>query len=170
MASVARYRERNKQAGLWKQAQNKRLLRSWLKKKKKKKERDYYTLHTHKYQYDMQYNRKRNTLTTSPKTHYPRLPIFISNFTVKQAQSGLGNYEDGWFLFFKCVCAKRLQKILVQSFQHRLKKQRNWPFISLLSVFDENKFLRTKLLFQIKTIISNLVNDYFFLFIWKLMR
>ena len=121
-------------------------------------------------QYDMQYNRKRNTLTTSPKTHYPRLPIFISNFTVKQAQSGLGNYEDGWFLFFKCVCAKRLQKILVQSFQHRLKKQRNWPFISLLSVFDENKFLRTKLLFQIKTIISNLVNDYFFLFIWKLMR
>ena len=85
--SVARYRERNKQAGLWKQAQNKRLLRSWLKKKKKKKERDYYTLHTHKYQYDMQYNRKRNTLTTSPKTRNPRLPIFIRDSTEKQVQS-----------------------------------------------------------------------------------
>ena len=40
-------------------------------------------------QYDMQYNRKRNTLTTSPKTCNLRLPIFISDFTEKQAQSHL---------------------------------------------------------------------------------
>ena len=38
-------------------------------------------------QYDMQYNTKRNTLTTSPKTRNPQLPIFISDFTEKQAQS-----------------------------------------------------------------------------------
>ena len=82
--------------------------------KKKKRERDYCTLHTHKYhpesrnifvfiiificydpfcfstrtskQYDMQYNRKRNT---SSKTCNPRLPIFISDFAEKQAQSRL---------------------------------------------------------------------------------
>ena len=105
IASVARYRKRNKQAGPMstspKQATSSFVV--------KKKERDYYTLHTHTYhpetrnvivfiivflwcdpfcfssrtskQYDMQYNRKRNTLTTSPKTRNLRLPIFISDFT-----------------------------------------------------------------------------------------
>ena len=88
------------------------------KKKKKKREREIITLCTHtninlnpeissylllflyvmilfcfssrtSKQYDMQYNRKRNTLTTSPKTRNPRLPIFISDSTEKQAQSRL---------------------------------------------------------------------------------
>ena len=93
-------RETSKQAGLWKQAQN----------KQKKNLKEIITLCTHtgitmnpemycivslylllflyvmilfcfssrnSKQYDMQYNRKRNTLTTSPKTCNPRLPIYI---------------------------------------------------------------------------------------------
>ena len=88
------------------------------KKKKKKREREIITLCTHtninlnpeissylllflyvmtlfcfssriSNQYYMQYNRKRNTLTTSPKTHNPRLTILISDSTEKQAQSRL---------------------------------------------------------------------------------
>ena len=40
-------------------------------------------------QCDIQYNRKRNTLTTSPKKHNPRPPIFISDFREKTSPKSL---------------------------------------------------------------------------------
>ena len=98
--------------GLWKQAQNKRLLRKSFKKRR------IITLYTHtkitlnpeislylllflyvtilfcfssrtSKQYDMKYNSKRNTLTTSPKTCNLWLPIFISPKSL--IIRGLGN-------------------------------------------------------------------------------
>ena len=126
-SSVARYCERNKQAGLWKQAKTSDFSVGG---KKKKKEIITPCIHTDitlnpemycivslylllflyvmilfcfssrtSKQYDMQYNRKRNTLTTSPKTRNPRLPIFISDFTEITARVAYN--KQTWQLYLR---------------------------------------------------------------------